>query len=232
MSARQIKIQLTVPATIAGLLLLSACSTVQENPNYKFSSKYQTSETLVMADATSPETTTDALTPTSRTLTPQTETAPVVSASNAVQPPSPTEEAYNADAMIGTPGYAILMAEEAEAARIPVPAAPSAPAQPTPQPLMSGPREVTYDYAQNVILGDNPAPAAIPAAPAPQIVAPSRTQATAPTARTYTVQPGDTIYSLSRRLCTPIGEIMTANGIGSDFGIKIGQSLTLPNSRC
>ncbi|GLQ22031.1 LysM peptidoglycan-binding domain-containing protein [Algimonas porphyrae] len=232
MSERQIKTKHALPATFAGLLLLTACSTVQENPNYQYSSKYQTPETLVLADATPPA-------PSS---TPQATSdrrpSPVMSASNAVQPASPTEEAYNADAMIGTPGYAILMAEEAEAAGSapsPAPAQP-APTYTAPQPLVmppqtGGPREVNYDYAQNVIVGDHSAPAPLPA-PAPQVAAPSATPVTAPTARSYTVQPGDTIYSLSRRLCTPIGEIMNANGIGADFAIKIGQTLTLPNSRC
>ncbi|XER21972.1 LysM peptidoglycan-binding domain-containing protein [Fretibacter rubidus] len=43
---------------------------------------------------------------------------------------------------------------------------------------------------------------------------------------------GDTVYSLSRKLCTSIDDIKQMNGLGSDFNIKIGDSLRLPASRC
>lgn len=208
-------------ATLFGAaLLLAACSTVQENPNYQYSSKYGQADIVQTAQV-------EPVTP---------NTAPVVTVSNPAQIASPTEEAYNADAMAGTPGYAILMAEEsaeaaeAEAAPAPV-TAPSILPVPAPYPSapsQTGPREIDYDYAQNVIVADVPeiAPVAGPVAP------PISTQVTVPTGQTYVVQPNDTVYSLSRRLCTPIAEIMTTNGIGSDFAISIGQTLTLPSSRC
>lgn len=226
MSDRRIKIQIAIPATFAGLLLLSACSTVQENPNYQFSSKYEAPGAVMVADSTPPAT--------------QTEQAPIVSASNSQSASSPTEEAYNADSMIGTPGYAILLAEEAEhnAAQAPVQPAPiqSFPPQTPPRALRNGPREVTYDYAQNVIIDGAPAPSPAPVSvqnpvqsDAPQIAS---TPIMVPTTRTYVVKPGDTVYSLSRRLCAPITDVMAPNGIGSDFSIEIGQTLTLPASRC
>lgn len=48
----------------------------------------------------------------------------------------------------------------------------------------------------------------------------------------YKVVSGDTVYSLSRRLCVSIDEIQSRNGLDSDYGIKIGQRLVLPSNRC
>ncbi|MGB3456865.1 MAG: LysM domain-containing protein, partial [Litorimonas sp.] len=76
---------------------------------------------------------------------------------------------------------------------------------------------------QNMIVNQAAEP---PALPLPG------TAASVAVGQTYVVQPGDTVYSLSRRLCAPIGEVMSANGIGGDFAISIGQTLVLPTSRC
>lgn len=48
----------------------------------------------------------------------------------------------------------------------------------------------------------------------------------------HQVVEGDTVYSLSRKLCTSIDDIKQMNGLGADFNIKIGDSLHLPASRC
>ena len=48
----------------------------------------------------------------------------------------------------------------------------------------------------------------------------------------YRVKPGDTVYSLSRNLCVPVTAIQTSNGLDANFGIQIGQILTLPTSQC
>lgn len=48
----------------------------------------------------------------------------------------------------------------------------------------------------------------------------------------YRVVTGDTVYSLSRKLCVPVSAIQSSNGLNSNYGIQIGQSLTLPNSQC
>lgn len=203
--------------TLGAALLLGACSTVQENPNYQYSSKYGAPETAPNVQVAAQTT----IEPTyaKATIEPvmQDSTTIVANHDNG-QSTSPTEQAYNADAMEGTPGYAIFVAEGAQAQ--PATPAPQSAPQPVPQSApVSGPRPIAYDYAQNIIVTDEPA-------------ARSSTAANVPTASNYTVQPGDTVYSLSRRLCTPITEIMTANGIRSDFGIDIGQTLNLPASRC
>jgi len=195
--------------TLGAALLIGACSTVQENPNYQYSSKYGAPETAPNVQLASQTT----IEPTyaKATIEPVTQgSTTIVATHDGGHSTSPTEQAYNADAMEGTPGYAIFKAEDAQAQ----------PATPTPQSVpVTGPKPIAYDYAQNIIVTDEP-------------TARPSTAANVPTAWNYTVQPGDTVYSLSRRLCTPISEIMTANGIHSDFGIDIGQTLNLPASRC
>ena len=43
---------------------------------------------------------------------------------------------------------------------------------------------------------------------------------------------GDTVYSLSRRLCTSIDEIKQMNSLSADFKIKLGDTINLPASQC
>lgn len=44
----------------------------------------------------------------------------------------------------------------------------------------------------------------------------------------YTVQPGDTLYSLARRYGTTVEAIQQANGIVNPWYIRVGQQLTIP----
>lgn len=48
----------------------------------------------------------------------------------------------------------------------------------------------------------------------------------------YRVKSGDTVYSLARNLCVPVTVIQIPNGLDSNYGIQIGQSLKLPSSQC
>lgn len=48
----------------------------------------------------------------------------------------------------------------------------------------------------------------------------------------YRVVTGDTVYSLARQRCVSVSAIQTSNGLDATYGIKIGQSLNLPNSQC
>lgn len=154
---------------------------------------------------------------------------------------SPTEQAYNSDTMVGTPGYEMMRAQQNTRENhpsYPTAPAPSYEAAPapiytpyTPQaaPAPAGPRQVEYDYGENLRVNENAVP---------RTMAPNSDQArpgvavNVLTGQSYTVREGDTVYSLSRRLCAPIGDITTANGIGGDYAIAIGQTLNLPNSRC
>lgn len=44
----------------------------------------------------------------------------------------------------------------------------------------------------------------------------------------YVVQPGDTLYSLAKRSGTTIAQLVEANGIGSNYVIRVGQTLIIP----
>lgn len=147
------------------------------------------------------------------------------------QAASPTERAYNSGQMQGTPGYEMMRAQgdavqtqthpSYPAPRAPVyeaaPAPTYTPYTPPAAPTPAAPRQVQYDYGEN-LRADG------------QIQ--TGTAANIGMGLSYVVQAGDTVYSLSRRLCAPMGDITTANGIGGDYAIAIGQTLYLPNSRC
>lgn len=47
---------------------------------------------------------------------------------------------------------------------------------------------------------------------------------------TYTVQPGDTLYSISRRFNTTVDNILKFNAIPNPAMIQIGQRLVIPES--
>lgn len=78
---------------------------------------------------------------------------------------------------------------------------------------------IGYDYSDNLISANTPASAQILGGQATSF-------------QSYTVQPGDTVYGLSRKLCVGVGDIQSANNINSSYGINIGQNLQLPQSRC
>lgn len=48
----------------------------------------------------------------------------------------------------------------------------------------------------------------------------------------YAVLPKDTLYSISRRACVKVGELIAVNGIASPNAIKPGQRLTMPQGHC
>ena len=179
-------------AMLVSVATLAACATAQENPNYKYSSKYQENAPVQVA-STAPA------------------TVPVVFEAPAAI--SETEAAFDADTMEGTPGYAIMVEDNAPTSA-PVPAPVAA--------TQGGPRAVAYDYSDNVIIADADTP-----------VQPTEVRRIpAPMAGGYTVVPGDTVYSISRRLCVGVGEVTAPNAIGADYAIQIGQTLNLPASRC
>lgn len=256
---------------ICAALLTAACSTVQENPNYQFSSKYEangpvTGQTSGNTSAVGEASTQFAQvgsniseTQTAPTRLPvPTSRALITAAQSDDTYVSPTERAYDTDRMVGTPGYEAMQAQGPAVAPTPAPqrlvpysASPqiAAPQTVAPQPYVPAPRPITYDYAQNLTGREidapshasapaplsTPAPVRIdplPAAPtrAPAPAAPRSVNAT--TQQGYVVRSGDTIYSLSRRLCAPISDIVRVNGVGNDFAISIGQTLILPQSRC
>lgn len=285
---------------LSSALVLAACATAQENPNYQHSTKYgttQTASTVYTVPATTQTAShdgrivqsSDGYVDGSRTLSAGTQTglththpmasghslspahavetnhtnAGYVGSEGAMIPaahpghqnaPSPTESAYDSGQMQGTPGYEMMRAQQHADDAYPVAPAPTYPSGPAtdyvpyvppaiaqasapaprvlaPAPAPTGPRQVAYDYNDNV---SGAVPSTRQTVPNYSDINAQRTGTAAniATGQSYVVRQGDTIYSLSRRLCTPISELTTPNGIGGDFAISIGQTLTLPNTRC
>jgi LysM repeat protein len=145
---------------------------------------------------------------------------------------SPTERAYNSNQMQGTPGYEMMRAQQDAGGYSATPAPEYASPAATP-PAIPGPRQIAYDYGDNVSRNDGVASqSSVPSYDQMREQGRSGTAASVATGQSYMVREGDTIYSLSRRLCTPIADITTPNAIGGDFAIAIGQTLNLPASRC
>ncbi len=238
MSARQTLILVSTAA------LLMGCATAQENPNYQFSSKYNPQGAPTqMAQSDIEVANTVAATQMASSPMMSSQSEPVIYATTTPAPytapqtypiVSETEQAFDAATMDGTPGYAAMMAQqEEEAVPAIAPAMPMAPQILHPQSVAteapaiqaaipSGPQPVIYDYAQNVVMAD-PTLASTPI----EMAAP-----TAITGTAYIVQDKDTVYSLARSRCVGLDAITSANGIGADFAIKIGQTIQLPESRC
>jgi LysM repeat protein len=225
--------------------ILIGCATAQENPNYKFSSKYNPqSEPVQVANAgtvISQETVPASAVQVqpAQIAMPATQSAEIYSAPQTypVTPQtypvvSETEQAFDAATMDGTPGYMVMMEQqEVDLAptTTPVSQAPMVSQAPIalhtsaqPHALPSGPQPVAYDYSQNVVVADT------------TLSNPSADYAalTYPSGTSYIVQDDDTVYSLSRSLCVGLEDIAAPNGLGADFAIKIGQTLQLPQSRC
>ena len=191
---------------LSSVIVLTACATAQENPNYQFSSKYnpEGNQNVQVASYTQPVTP-----PADQPVFIDYDAGPATSGPAL----SETEQAFDADTMQGTPGYDVF---QAESSGTPAPAAPVELAPNRPQ----GARAVPYDYSPNVIIADTPT-----------VIAPEETRQLTYGAG-YTVVPGDTVYSLARRLCVPLTAVTEENAIGADYAIRIGQTLSLPASRC
>ena len=48
--------------------------------------------------------------------------------------------------------------------------------------------------------------------------------------RSYTVQPGDTVYHIATRFGVSVGRLMTVNGLSDPRDLRVGQTLTIPGS--
>lgn len=95
---------------------------------------------------------------------------------------------------------------------------PGAPAPTGPTPLTTTPETTT---PETTMVAPAPLDAADPA-PVTPVTPP------AATARTVTVQPGDTLLGLARRNSVPMAALAQANGLTPPYGLQAGQTLTLP----
>jgi LysM repeat protein len=85
-----------------------------------------------------------------------------------------------------------------------------------------------YDYSQNVVSANSPV---VDGMEPSETRAIENSFAVQPTAN-YVVGSGDTVYNIARRLCVNVEDVQQSNALGSDFAIKIGQPLYLPQSQC
>ncbi len=67
-------------------------------------------------------------------------------------------------------------------------------------------------------------PAAIPETPPAAVKASEHTERP----EAYTIQKGDTLYSLARKFSIPLAELLAANGLDGGAPIKVGQKIRLP----
>lgn len=130
---------------------------------------------------------------------------------------SPTDTEFATISATGTPGYQVMQAQTVE-----IYDTPSAAMSLQGQAYGSAAQEVSYDYKANTI---DASAAATPV--------PSETRVLGGTGYGgHIVKDGDTVYSLSRKLCVSVSDIQTLNNLDSNYGINIGDPLQLPASRC
>jgi len=128
---------------------------------------------------------------------------------------SPTDTEFNSISGTGTPGYQALQAQIGEIYKTPLQNNGTA-------SYGSSAQEVSYDYTANIV-ETSAATTAIP----------SETRILGGSAySTHLVKDGDTVYSLSRKLCVGVSDIQSLNGLNANYGINIGDQLQLPASNC
>jgi len=149
----------------------------------------------------------------------------VVYQSPRIEYQSPTDTEFVTISEGGTPGYQVL---QSQVISQPAPVAVAQASQiietsPVSTSVSSsGAQLVEYDYSDNVVSAN--------AFTTPQY---SETRILGGGSQaTHLVKQGDTVYSMARRLCVGVNDIQAANGLNSNFAIKIGQTLKLPASRC
>lgn len=155
----------------------------------------------------------------------------------AVDVTPPTDQYYAGETVTGTPGYQAIHGTDAPApiaqpqamAEAPVTAEPQVITQTISGPIVAagayGSEVVNYDYSENIVSANAEA--------TPMEFSETRIIPAKPAfGEMYSVRQGDTVYSLARQRCLSVTDIQSANGLGPNFGIQIGQSLSLPPSRC
>jgi len=164
---------------------------------------------------------------------------------------APTDTQYADQSVTGTPGYEVLQAQQAEplgsGAINPTTVTISGPVHSAStevsqdaavQNITNGAVEVTdYDYSANLIVADIPVDTANILPNETRILNSQNTDVQNSAVQTigaqsYRVQPGDTVYGLSRKLCVSVVDIQQQNNINETYGINIGQVIQLPQNQC
>ena len=217
-------------------VLLGGCLTSQESPIYEQSTSYQGDlaarhQYANAVPATPPPATVvsydsaPALPVQAQSYPEPMQPAPIQAYSPAptVMAPAPTDKIYGDDQISGTPGFMAMQnaaqAQTFEAATEPFPDTQYV----TSAPLGAAGTPIEYDYSRNLVSVD--------AATTGQRL-PENSRRLQGTGASYTVQQGDTVYSLSRKTCVGVNVIQSMNGLDANYAIKIGQSITLPTSVC
>ncbi len=144
---------------------------------------------------------------------------------------APTDSAY--DETFGTPGYHAMQANgELDGTQ----SASVTTTEPDPAPV-AAPAAPTVGYPQYTQPAPAPAPVPAPVQPSyPQYTAPAPQPAPYQTAQagvtTHQVVEGDTVYSLSRKLCVGVEDIRNLNNLNGEFYIRLDDYIKLPASRC
>jgi LysM repeat protein len=218
--------------------VLTGCLTSQENPNYEHSTVYRggsveqnqyayaepTAPTTVSYESAIPTQSLPTSTASIATTPSQTISAHSMAGATTATVTAPTDSIYASREVSGTPGFmAMENARQAgvlEAATQALPAAEIVPVA----PLGAMGMPIAYDYSRNMVAAN----ATVTGAEL------SETTQILPQAagQTYVVQQGDTVYGLARKSCVGVDVIQSMNGLNADFGIKIGQVLTLPTAAC
>jgi len=218
--------------------LLSGCLTSQENPNYQHSTLYKAIDieqtqyasaepatvTAASYEQTSPSQLVGAQTTVIQPTPVQSMPAQTTLASIPASVTAPTDTSYASREVSGTPGFmAMESARQAsllEAASQDLPEAELVRSA----PLVAMGTPISYDYSRNLVQID-----ATMSEPQFSEVVRAMPQVSG---YSYTVQQGDTVYSLARKSCVGVSVIQSMNGLNANYAIKIGQSLTLPASVC
>lgn len=115
--------------------------------------------------------------------------------------------------------------------QIPTATALPATAQPSPEATESlGTPPATPAEALTPAAAETAAPTAAPTEPTPEATPVPTEPPEEPGVSTYTVQPGDTLYSLAARFGTTAEEIAALNGISLNAMLYVGQVLQIPGS--
>ena len=221
-------------------VFLGGCSTTQKSPIYEQSTAYQgdpsarhqyanavptTPAPTVVSYESAPAPTYQAQPLPVQAYPAQSEAVVIqeYSQSETILATAPTDSAYNSGDVSGTPGFMAmqqsLQGETVQASAQPLPQAQNV----NPAPVGAVGTPIDYDYSRNLV--------SIDAATTGQRM-PETSRILPSVGQNYTIQQGDTVYSLSRKTCVGVSVIQSMNGLNADYAIKIGQSITLPASVC